>query len=549
MDWLFLALISAVLLFGLLPRSSYLSFRTGTEHFGSSSGNDDSNGDIISITGTYDKVTREGNSRISLKGSGSSADTVTLRTTTKDYTAFFDFGFENAGGVSTNAQDSEYLSRATLEAFEVSSYIDHPNNPYFMTSSFSDLVSRYIKDGYCILFAVKGDSTIGWDDDMQQKMESLGFDYTPANGGRYGSFIGYTYQGEAWSTGSDHSSAAWKTIGSRRFYLSSAGIYSGNKSMVKLENKELSSDENGICVIAYDIENDQLIDSVVYHTNTENPSMSRADRLFYTEYVTQYRSALLEQARAYTGVFYQFQAVVCIIFAFMLNLLRIDLKNVKKFAEGNIPLKKWYLIRRQIGLSFLCVLAAGADTGLGYLLNEFNGVTIDQLLFHMNTNLNGTNWSDFNSLFCSLAVRCGIALAVSLLWSLLMHYVILKKTSRRKLTVGLSIRWSAVMCTLLSLFLTIQCFWNSFYVNDFLAAQQFNSILYEKYYVDTANAEIEFPEEKKNLIFIFMESMEISAADEISGGGKSFNAIPELTDLALKYDNFNGDSDKLNGAI
>ena len=286
-DWLFLVLISAVLLFGLLPRSSYLSFATGTDHFGSSSSNDEEKGEIVLVTGNYDGVIREDSSRISLKGSGSSADTVTLRSTTQDYTAYFDFGFQNAGGVSTNAQDSEYLSRATLDAFEQSSYIDHPDNPYFKTSSFSDLVTQYVKDGYCVLFAVKGDSTVGWDDDMQQTLESLGFDYTPANGEEYGSFIGYYYQGEAWSTGSDHSSSEYKTIGSRRFYLSSAGIYSGNKSMIQLGNDELSSDENGICVVAYDIEDDQLIDSVSYNTNTENPSMSRADEQFYTEYVTE----------------------------------------------------------------------------------------------------------------------------------------------------------------------------------------------------------------------------------------------------------------------
>ena len=43
--------------------------------------------------------------------------------------------------------------------------------------------------------------------------------------------------------------------------------------------------------------------------------------------------------------------------------------------------------------------------------------------------------------------------------------------------------------------------------------------------------------------------MEISAADETSGGGKSFNAIPELTSLALQNDDFNGEGQTLNGAV
>ena len=550
MDWLFLILISAVLLFGLMPRSSYLRFEAGTDTFGTATSSNE--GEIVSVTGNYNGTEKEGiGNKLSLKGSSSAEDTVTLRSTTQDYTAYFDLGIQNAGGMTTNAQDSEYLSRTTLDAFVQSESIEHPDNPYFKDQTFSELVKQYHNDGYAILFAVKGDSTVGWSDEMEETMRSLGFETTPKSGSEDGSYIGYVYQDEVWSQNGDRSTAAMKTVGGTNFYLSSAGVYSGNNAMIKMNGEELANDENGISVVVYDIANDQLIDSVSYNTNTAEPIMSRADDCFYTEYVTVFRADLLDQAKAYTGVFYWLQAIVCIIAALMLNVLRRDLKKAKRTAEAHQPYKKSYLIWKQVGLSLISVLAAASFAGLSYLLKQFNGVTIDQLLFHMNTNLEGTNWSSFDSLFQELALYCGIALAVSLLWIVLMKKVLLKDTVhvKRSRQAGMAIRWTAVMCGMLALFLVVQTFWNSYYMTDYLAARQFESTLYDDYYVDPANVNITFPSQKKNLIYIYMESMEISAANESVGGGKSFNAIPELTNLALENDDFNGDSDQLNGAI
>ena len=67
------------------------------------------------------------------------------------------------------------------------------------------------------------------------------------------------------------------------------------------------------------------------------------------------------------------------------------------------------------------------------------------------------------------------------------------------------------------------------------------------YYVSPAETELVFPEKKRNLIYIFLESVETTYADEESGGGFSFNCIPELTDLAQEYEDFSGTEEQLNG--
>ena len=73
--------------------------------------------------------------------------------------------------------------------------------------------------------------------------------------------------------------------------------------------------------------------------------------------------------------------------------------------------------------------------------------------------------------------------------------------------------------------------------------------IYEDEDVDPRKAEIEAPEKKRNLIWIYLESMEITYTDTAHGGASEINLIPELTETALNGICFAAsDSEKLNGA-
>lgn len=62
--------------------------------------------------------------------------------------------------------------------------------------------------------------------------------------------------------------------------------------------------------------------------------------------------------------------------------------------------------------------------------------------------------------------------------------------------------------------------------------------IYEDEYVDPGTAQITFPEEKRNLVYIMLESMESSYLSKDLGGGLPYNLIPELYDLAQENMNF-----------
>lgn len=62
--------------------------------------------------------------------------------------------------------------------------------------------------------------------------------------------------------------------------------------------------------------------------------------------------------------------------------------------------------------------------------------------------------------------------------------------------------------------------------------------LYENYYVAPEQTEIQFPAEKRNLVYIFLESVENTYADQESGGALDHNLIPELQQLAQENVSF-----------
>lgn len=72
-------------------------------------------------------------------------------------------------------------------------------------------------------------------------------------------------------------------------------------------------------------------------------------------------------------------------------------------------------------------------------------------------------------------------------------------------------------------------------VDDFIADVSASSTIFEDYYAEPQEVELVFPDKKRNLIFIFVESMENTYASVEEGGAKTVNYIPELTALANEY--------------
>ena len=82
----------------------------------------------------------------------------------------------------------------------------------------------------------------------------------------------------------------------------------------------------------------------------------------------------------------------------------------------------------------------------------------------------------------------------------------------------------------------------------YLSYQLDKSSIFEKYYINPHNVDVKFSNNKKNLIYIFVESLEMSDVGINNGGGMQNSYIPNLEKLALENINFSN-NDKLGGAI
>ena len=95
--------------------------------------------------------------------------------------------------------------------------------------------------------------------------------------------------------------------------------------------------------------------------------------------------------------------------------------------------------------------------------------------------------------------------------------------------------------------ITVGVAWNGLDVSNYMKGQSTYSTFIDDNYVDPSSVNITFPEQKRNLIYIFLESMEMTYADKENGGAFKQNVIPELTQLAQENEDFSGKSNKLNG--
>lgn len=89
------------------------------------------------------------------------------------------------------------------------------------------------------------------------------------------------------------------------------------------------------------------------------------------------------------------------------------------------------------------------------------------------------------------------------------------------------------------------CFGLVSYLNE----QRHPDTFIEDNYVDPKDVSLRFPEKKRNLIYIYLESLETTFSGKASGGAFQKDCIPELTELALENECFNGGSGKLNGGV
>ena len=204
-------------------------------------------------------------------------------------------------------------------------------------------------------------------------------------------------------------------------------------------------------------------------------------------------------------------------------------------------MKKKHKIILVIGLvlsTILALLASLLAFSAKWMFKTWTNLTMDELVYHLTAPLEGTN-TDMIKDYCN---ECAVP-AILILGCILFAIVANRKHTGILKKIAIVCSAGAVAVT----GITVGVTWNGLDVSNYMKGQSTYSTFIDDNYVDPSSVNITFPEQKRNLIYIFLESMEMTYADKENGGAFKQNVIPELTQLAQENEDFSGKSSKLNG--
>ena len=178
-----------------------------------------------------------------------------------------------------------------------------------------------------------------------------------------------------------------------------------------------------------------------------------------------------------------------------------------------------------IGLTVLLFFAFLIFFAARWFVTVYGRIGFDSILFTLQSSLSGVQSDLVRSYLLGgllPAVLCtGLSCAILLYLRTLPVRGLVSILTAAALSVGL-IGYAAVDVEL----------------TDYIADAIWPGSLYEEEYVSPDSVEITFPEKKRNLIYIMLESMETTYLSEALGGGSDVTLIPELYAMAEENINF-----------
>lgn len=213
----------------------------------------------------------------------------------------------------------------------------------------------------------------------------------------------------------------------------------------------------------------------------------------------------------------------------------------KRQNAGNGPNR-----RKRTGVAGRILLAAATVlfgmlstvlcTSAAWMFDTWQHLSMEELLYQLNAPIEGTNMEMIEDYVISCVPTDVLVLAL-----MLILLTAARKKGYKKVVGGILASTAAVLG------LTFCVTWERLDIGNYINNQSMGSDFISVYYANPQETAMVFPEKKRNLIYIYLESMEVTFADEEDGGGFEFDCIPELTELAREHEDFSGTEEMLNG--
>jgi len=240
-----------------------------------------------------------------------------------------------------------------------------------------------------------------------------------------------------------------------------------------------------------------------------------------------------------------------ILSAFIVSVLWLILCSL---ADGSSYLEKCDIKRKKSSFTLKIVLSVFFALGIAALMGTvwgkdfFGDLTPDQILINLNSPTEGTDSSVYISGVEGVVLPTAMFTAMFCLFAFSDYKLVIKKNDKNKTVF--SVLANRIISAVLALSLLIGgC---AYGINEFQLVQLYHSYVLasdfiENNFADPDTVKLTFPEKKRNLIHIYLESMENTFLSKELGGFCEDNLIPHLYELSSEGISFSHLEEGLGG--
>ena len=243
----------------------------------------------------------------------------------------------------------------------------------------------------------------------------------------------------------------------------------------------------------------------------------------------------------YCALAFAVALIILLCKGFIRNVLRLEKTEPKNKKRANA-------VRIISVILFTLGMVAYAATIWGG--EAYGDLSPDQILINLISPTVGNEVGVYYSVFEGPVLKTAFYSTVFILFTFNPYKLTFNRNDKKR------VLFSEFARRIVALLLSITMFIGScafgiikFQLTDLFSAYFFNSTFIEKNYTAPTDENITFPEKKRNLILIYLESMENTFLSKELGGYMEENLIPELTELANEGYVFSHTENKLGGFL
>ena len=207
--------------------------------------------------------------------------------------------------------------------------------------------------------------------------------------------------------------------------------------------------------------------------------------------------------------------------------------------------------RRRFAVSAAVFVLLLLTTACLWASRSFKDISLEECLFYLSMPLQGTTKDFSDEIFTRVIVRAFLCFLAYLMLTVLpvgRSLVLHTRKGRTIRILPLRPPRAATRAILILWFCVVLPYGDSLlHIRRFVFNQMKRSKLIEERYVDASDVPVIFPEKKRNLITLYLESAETTNQDRENGGFMDRNYTPEMTRMAKENVSFS-QSDRIEGA-